>query len=135
VCSVAAEFEVVSQDPTAGSFVVLATVVDVRTSTGVECTYDLTGIPVGWYSIPNVLADQDFVALMREEATNGGADWAYWLPGAPRGTANLRLDMNIIRVEATSGGADWARWAPGTRPGNTGNLQLNMQEALNADFL
>lgn len=134
VCSAAANDEVVSQDPVATTVVALGSTVDVRTSNGVACSYDLSGIPSGWYSIASVLADQDFVREMREEATNGGGDWAYWLADAPRGTANLRLDMTVIRVEATSGGADWARWAPGTQPGNTANLQLNMIEALNADF-
>ncbi len=133
VCSAEAANEVLEQDPLAGAFVELAALVDLEYSSGVECTYSLVGIPAGWYSIPNVLADQDFVALMRTEATTGGADWAYYLPGVPQGTANLRLDMIIIRAEA-QGAAEWARWAPGTQPGNTGNLQLNMQLALNADF-
>jgi hypothetical protein len=135
VCSLEAENEVVGQNPAAGALVVLGSAVNLTYSNGVECEYDLTGIPIGWYSVQFALADQEFIVLMRDEATNGGADWAYWLPGVPRNTANLRLDMAVIQAEATSGGADWARWAPGTQPGNTGNLQLNMQEALNADFL
>jgi hypothetical protein len=134
VCSLEAANEVTSQDPAAGVDVALGALVDLNYSSGVECSYDLTGIPDGWYTIPNVLADNDFVALMREEATNGGGDWAYWLAGTTQGSANLRLDLNVIRTEATSGGADWARWAPGTQPGNTGNLQLHMRDALNADF-
>jgi hypothetical protein len=133
-CSAEAANEVTAQNPSAGEFVALATTVDLNYSSGTPCSYDLTGIPDGWYSIPNVLADQDFVALMREEATNGGADWAYYVAGTTQGSANLRLDLGVIGVEATTGGADWARWAPGTQPGNTGNLQLHMRDALNADF-
>jgi len=132
VCSAEAEDEVVSQSPAAGSLVALGTVVDVRTSNGVACTWDTTGIPAGWYSIATVLADDDFRREMRVEA-DGDAGWAYWLPGAPRGSANLRLDLSVIRAEANAD-ADWARWAPGTRAGNTGNLQLNMIEAFSADF-
>jgi hypothetical protein len=133
-CSVEIEDEVLGQNPIAGLSAILGSAVALTTSSGVACEYDLTGIPIGWYSIANATADQDFVLLMRDEATNGGGDWAYWLPGVPQNSANLRLDMNVIRTEASSGGADWARWAPGTQPGNTANLQLNMQDALNADF-
>lgn len=133
VCSAAPDNEVVSQDPLAGSMVSLGAIVTVRTSNGVECTWDTTGIPAGWYTIPTVLADNDFRREMRVEADGDGV-WAYWLAGSIRGTANLQLNITVIRTEATSGGADWARWAPGTQPGNTGNLQLNMIEAFSADF-
>lgn len=124
--------EVLEQNPAAGSFVSVGALVDLETSTGSGCLWDLTGIPAGWYSIANALADRDFVAIMREEASNN-ATWAYWLPGAPRGTATLRLDLQVIRDEA-DGDAEWARWAPGTTGNNSGNLQLNLQEALTVDF-
>lgn len=133
-CSLQPADEVLEQDPIAGALVDVGSLVDLETSDGVECTYDLTGIPDGWYSIANVLVDQEFLELMRIEATTGGADWAYFLFGTTQGSANLRLDMAIITDEA-NGTADWARWAPDTQPGNTGNLQLHMLDALAADFL
>lgn len=134
-CSAEPDDEVLAQNPLSGANALLGSLVDINVSNGVACSYDLTGIPAGWRSIPNVLADRDFVALMRIEATTGGGNWAYWLPGAIQNSANLQLNMAIIRIEATSGGANWARWAPGTQPGNTGNLQMDMRAALNADFL
>lgn len=132
VCSPATLDEVVSQNPAAGASAALASLVDLSASSGVECTWDFSGIPTGWYSIPNVLAEQDFVREMRVEASGAGV-WAYWLPGAIRGTANLELNIAVISAEA-SGSAVWARWAPGSQPGNTGNLQLDMVGALNANF-
>jgi hypothetical protein len=123
--------EVVGQSPAAGVLVNAGALIDLDVSDGTAC-WDLTGIPAGWYSIANALADQEFVAIMRQEA-NDAAVWAYWLAGAPRGSANLRLDLNVIRTEA-DGSAAWARWAPGTQPGNTGNLQIDMRAALTANF-
>jgi hypothetical protein len=132
-CSAEPADEVLEQDPIAGQFVALATVIDLETSTGVACLWDLTGIPIGWYSIARAEADRDFVALMRQEA-NGNGVWAYWQPGTTiRNRSQLRLNIAAIQAEA-DGAAVWARWAPGVGIRNTGNLQLNMQEALNADF-
>lgn len=132
-CSAEPDTEVLEQDPAAGQFVALGTVIDLETSNGMECLWDLTGIPVGWYSIANALTDSEFVALMRLEADGDGV-WAYWQPGTTiRGTSQLRLNVAAIRAEA-NGSAVWARWSPGTNIRNTGNLQLNMQEALNNDF-
>lgn len=131
-CSAQPADEVLSQNPTAGSFVALGSTVDLTYSSGVECTWDFSGIPTGWYTMPNVLAEQDFMREARVEANTNGV-WAYWLPGAPQGSANLRLDLDIIRAEA-DGSAVWARWAPATTGRNSGNLQLNMVLALEANF-
>lgn len=131
-CSAEPANEVLSQDPTAATLVDPGTLVDLHTSSGASCTWDFSGIPEGWYSMAYVLADQDFMREARVEA-DGAAEWAYWLPGAPHGTANLRLDYATIRAEA-NGAAAWARWAPGTTGQNTGNLQLNMVLALTVNF-
>lgn len=131
-CSAEPANEVLTQDPTAATLVDPGSLVDLRTSSGASCTWDFTGIPDGWYSMAYVLADQDFMREARVEADTTGV-WAYWLPGAPHGSANLRLNYTAIRAEA-SGAAAWARWAPGTSGRNTGNLQLNMVLALTANF-
>lgn len=94
--------------------------------------WDLTGIPSGWTSMPNVLTDKEFVAIMRQEA-NGDGVWAYWLPGTINASANLKLNMENVLEEANTN-AVWARWAPGA-PRNSANLQINLQAALNADFV
>ena len=131
-CSSAAADEIISQNPAAGASVIPGSLIDLTPSTGIVC-WDLTRIPIGWYSIPDVLADRAFTTLMRQEA-NGDGIWAYWQPGTTiRGSSQLRLNLAIIRTEA-DGDADWARWVPGVTIRNTGNLQLNMQEALLADF-
>ncbi len=130
-CSSEAIGTVVGQSPSAGVLVNAAALVDLDVSDGTAC-WDLTGIPTGWYSIANALADQEFIAIMRQEASDDGV-WAYWLSGAPRGTANLRLNLDVIRAEA-DGSAAWARWAPGTTGRNSGNLQIDMRAALTANF-
>lgn len=98
------------------------------------------GIPTGWYSIPNVVKDPEFVALMRAEA-EGSAVWASWVLGVglgsspvPKGSSNLNLNIALIQDEAEDQ-AGWARWAPGTQPENTGNLQLDMDAAITASFV
>ncbi len=98
------------------------------------------GIPAGWFSIPNVVKDPDFVTLMRAEA-DGSAVWAAWLLGVdlgsnpiPKGSANLELNIALVQNEAEDN-AGWARWAPGTQPENTGNLQLDMAAAITASFI
>ncbi len=110
--------------------------VDETTTITVATAVDLGGIPADWHSIPNSLKDIQFRALMVLEADGAGV-WASWRAGtdvSPRGSSNVRLNLSVIKQEADTN-STWARWAPGTQPGNTGNLQLNMIDALNAAFV
>ena len=77
---------------------------------------------------------------MRKEAQTD-AVWCRWIVGVdlpidplPKGSANLDMDTSLIRKEAY-GLAVWARWAPGIQLKNTGDLQLNIRLALNANFV
>jgi len=96
--------------------------------------FSSAGIRPGWYSISDLQYEELFHAQARIEA-NGNAVWAYWRPGAPRGSANLKLNLALIEQEAESN-ATWARWAPGVQTGNvSGNLQLDIHAALAANFV
>lgn len=131
--------EVISQDPTASSELEPFETFTIRVSTGSVCApFDLTGLPLAgdWEPWIDILKDPEFIALKQEEC-DGDGTWAAWLPGTdptPRGSANCVVDEDLIRQEA-DGSAQWARWAPGVNIKNSGNLQIDIREALNADFV
>jgi hypothetical protein len=100
----------------------------------IEPVWDLTGLPVTWEPLVDVLNYSEFVAIKQQEC-DGDAVWAKWRAGtsnSPRGSSNCVVQTDIIRAEA-NGSAVWARWAPGTAR-NSANLQVNIRAALTADF-
>jgi hypothetical protein len=134
-CSSKVLNEVLSQDPISGTFVLIGSTVDLIASTGVACTWDLTGLPLSWEPLVDVQKHSAFIVIRLQEC-DGNGDWAKWRAGTsivPRGTSNCVLQRDIIRVEADTD-AVWARWAPGTTSKNSANLQLDVRTALNANF-
>ncbi len=98
--------------------------------------FDPTGLPFGWEPFVDVLATREFLDIKRQEC-DGDAVWAIWRSGTsvtPRGTSNCRVTMDLIRQEA-NGSAVWARWAPGSVTRGSGDLQLNVRDAIDADFV
>lgn len=89
----------------------------------------------GWGDVGDWLQDPQFIAAMRTEAT-GSAVWAYWSPGAIRGTAELNLRMSVVLAMANGAGT-WARWSPGGSPApprGTATIQLDAATAIAANF-
>ena len=106
---------------------------DFSTKEQAGSSWVLASIAAGWQNIDQCFDEEDFIAIMRQEA-NGAAGWAYWLPGnIPHGTANLKLNRTRVLNEA-NGNATWARWSPGVGIKNTGNLEINLRLAIAVNF-
>ena len=62
------------------------------------------------------------------------AGFDFTIVSFPKGSVNFNFDFSFVRKEAY-GLEVWARWWPGIQLKNTGDLQLNIRLALNANFV